>query len=99
MTTSLKSWHLPLLTTLVGILNDFHVQMVMLYQDPEGESVGNFTPSLEASAPNFSMNQSNTDHVERVNLLEKTLQEKEKTISELQHQVKALKVQVQRIEL
>ena len=70
--------------------------MVMLYQDPEGESVGNFTPSLEASAPNFSMNQSNTDHVERVNLLEKTLQEKEKTISELQHQVKVLKVQVRR---
>ena len=69
--------------------------MVMLYQDPDGESVG-ITPSLDTSVPKFTTTQSTTAKFngsgEQVIVLEKTVQEKENKIKELTLEINALKV-------
>ena len=65
--------------------------MVMLYQDPSGESVGT-NPNLEKSTPNFLTNQSNNSDSDKVIVLERTVQEKESRINELTRQIKALQV-------
>ena len=67
--------------------------MVMLYQDPDGESVG-ITPSLDTSVPKFTTTQSTTANGsgEQVIVLEKTVQEKENKIKELTLEINALKV-------
>lgn len=65
----------------------------MLYRDPKGETVGNFTPSsIEASGPNqLGTNQSSTNKEEKVTLL-KALKEKENKINELTLEIQTLKV-------
>ena len=70
-----------------------NMQMVMLYRDPEGESVGK-TPSLDASMPKIT-NQSitNSSNVEeKMAILEKSVQEKDTRINELVIEVSTLKV-------
>ena len=66
--------------------------MIMLYRDPKGEGVGNFTPSLgqSGSGPNH-LSASNTNGEEKATLL-KTLREKEDKINELMLEIKTLKV-------
>ena len=67
-------------------------QMIMLYRDPKGETVGNFAPSVEITGPNqFGINQSGTSEEEKVTLL-KTLKEKEDKINELTMEIQTLKV-------
>ena len=69
--------------------------MVMLYQDPTGESVGT-TPSNSLAPPKFITTQSTTSNNadEKVTMLEKALLEKESRINELTLEVKNLKVGV-----
>ena len=67
--------------------------MVMLYQDPSGESVG-VTPSYDTSAIKFTTTQSTTANgtEEKVTLLERKVQEKDDKIKELTLEINALKV-------
>ena len=70
--------------------------MVMLYQDPSGESVGK-TPSMDVSVPKFSASDNNQSVVteEKVILLERSVQEKESRINELTLEIATLKVSIQ----
>ena len=65
--------------------------MVMLYQDPDGHSVGT-TPSFDATVPNFFTNQSNTSSEEREILMRVRIEEKDTKINELILQIKSLTV-------
>ena len=66
------------------------IKMVMLYQDPDGHSVGT-TPSFDATVPNFFTNQSNTSSEER-EILIRRIEEKDTKINELILQIKSLTV-------
>ena len=70
--------------------------MVMLYQDPSGESVGK-TPSMDVSFPKLSASDNNKSVVteEKVILLERSVQEKESRINELTLEIATLKVSIQ----
>ena len=62
--------------------------MVLLYKDPNGDSIGSSFPS---STKNIS-NESSANEGEKTTLLEKQLREKENRIIELTLEVKTLKV-------
>ena len=67
------------------------IQMVMLYQDPGGKSVGTTPTAFDVTVPNFLTTPLNTSEGEK-EMLMRRIQEKDDKIDELREQIRAMKV-------
>ena len=66
--------------------------MVLLYKDPDGESVMGKTNSVEGRGTKLSTSKEDTDLKGKVTSLQKVVKEQEDTISELRRELRMKKV-------